>query len=299
MLSACSDSTAPQADAGGWRFDGGATCELLAPAADAGPRDYRRPEERVCGQPGERVHIVGAPDEPDNSIDESCDVFRGDIFVDPRNEVDLSFLPPLRVIEGELQITVAWKLRTLKGLERLEHAGDVVLRYGSLEDMSALSNLRSVSGKLHIHTAGSLPDLDGLEQLRTAGAVELGGIDMIENLVGLDGLEIVHGDFEISHNRSLVNLTGLSSLEQIGGQLTIDDNPSLESLEGLESLRSVDSLTIENNPKLENIEGLSNLKCVRGDLVIGSVSLSQEQIDAVVERVEVGGEVLTYSETER
>lgn len=100
------------------------------------------------------------------------------------------------------------------------------------------------------------------------GDVIISGDD-IENLDGLETIQIIRGGLWITDNPNLESLNGLHNLFHVDGVLNIGYNEALEDLNSLISLDSVGGdLKLINNSLLSQIEGLSNVQSIGGDLKI-------------------------------
>ena len=90
-------------------------------------------------------------------------------------------------------------------------------------------------------------------------------------------------------------MDALSSLKEIDGDLFIDDNRSLLDIDGLSNLERVEGyIYIVGNDGLTNIDGLSSLSYGGQDLsIVYNESLCQDDVDALVEEIEIEGEIDT------
>lgn len=197
--------------------------------------------------------------------------------------------------------------------------GDLCIDGSDLRNVGALNGLVGIEGDFVIRENKWLRDLQGLEQL---GYVD-GGIYIIYNglvaLTGLEGLERIGGDLEISCNFSLRNLNGLKKLQRVGGHLFVDattklaqidglgglvqvggtvklrDNKALRDLKGLGALRQIDEdLLLIFNSALNDLRGLEGISSVKGELTIdGHPTL--KSLEGLQNIVEVGGS-LTINE---
>ena len=117
--------------------------------------------------------------------------------------------------------------------------------------------------------------------------------------MGLENLQSIGGDLDISYNKQLRFLDGLFNLKSIGGKLVISDNNFLQikykatavprplhglSIDGDVEIKNNDVLTdlnllsnvtyigrkleIRNNRKLTNLYSLGDIEEINGDLVI-------------------------------
>ena len=158
------------------------------------------------------------------------------------------------------------ELSTFDGCERLD--GSLVLRNGFPDR----TNLRSV-----VVITGSLG----------AG----GYVGEPVTLEGLDSLEVVEGGFRFLED-NLGDFAGVPKLRTVGG-FGAEVVPSLEDFRGLENLREVHGgFRVAYNPQLRSLAGLEGLEHIHGDLTIrGNPLLAPEEIEALIDRVKVDGEV--------
>jgi hypothetical protein len=158
-------------------------------------------------------------------------------------------------------------------------------------DFSPLASLRVIGGQLGTGAFNrGLETLEGLQRLESVGALMFSN-DGIRDLSGIRNLREVEGDLNLSWLENLDRLDGLERL-QTTGRVIIQDN-ALVDLDGLSGLESVDGdLHILFNEELTSVEGLAKLKRVSGDLWIqGNPKVPKAQIDALIERIEIGGTV--------
>lgn len=254
-------------------------------------------EDKVCGQPGEILSGWQVAEL------EECTVLLGGVRTLGCGEEVCYSLPPLRVIEGELTVMdCPPEHRRLHEFDHLERIGGnlKILYCLGLEDLSGLSRLEHVEGDVEIISNNAtlnnnrLSNLKGLEGLRSIGGEVYISSNMdLESLDGLDNLESVTEDVIVGYNDLLTSLSGLSNLKQIGGKLSVFVNPMLTSFDGLENVTTLGELYISNNQGLHSLEGLSGLQRVRGDVQItNNENLPQNEIDALLARIQVDGEVI-------
>jgi len=127
------------------------------------------------------------------------------------------------------------------------------------------------------------------------GGVHVPDASALDTLDPLRDIERIDGRLTFFRNHALSDLRGLERLEGIGGPFSIrvDDSAGrFTSLDGLDALREVGSLELAGNPALASLTGLASLEVVHGDVVIeDNPSLARSEIDALLARVRVEGEV--------
>ncbi len=186
---------------------------------------------------------------------------------------NLNGLSILNSIDGTLEINQNNGLTDLSGLNNLDSIGGD-LKIGlchSLTNLNGLQNLSFVGGGLILWYDELVSNLDSLENLCFIGDyLIIGGLESLSSLYGLGNIDTI-GYLEIYQNASLTNLIGLEKLSVIEGNFKLDHNDSLINLSGLDSLNSIEGyFRIENNYYLTNLNGLENLTNIGGDLVIGT-----------------------------
>lgn len=287
LLSACSATADPGSDAEGWSVDAGVTCPR--PSADIGLVEPDYAGEKVCGDPLDELRGYSSL----TNFDHTCDVFRGDIRISATNgQTDLTVMPPLRVVAGKLSLK-GTSLESLDGLQRLEQVGRLyILGFPALEHLQGMDNLRRVDGTFELRHLAGLQNFRGMESLESVGQLAVDNCDGLQNLEGLEGLRSIDESLSITGSDAIQDLSGISGLEYVD-ILTISANNNLTSVSGAHSLRSVGKLGISSNPRLRTLDGLSQLECVHGDVHIGyNDSLPEEEVQAFLQRIEVGGEVV-------
>lgn len=150
---------------------------------------------------------------------------------------------------------------------------------GPIYDLSLLSNLTIVENGFIIKNT-DLTSLNGLESLIAVGTTNAGGFaielnNQLENMEGLDMLEVVWGDFTIKNNNNLINLSGLSSFEVVNfGDFTVSNSDNIQSLIGLEKLSFVgNSFRLSENPQLNDITSLTSLYYMSSLIILNEYSL--------------------------
>lgn len=93
---------------------------------------------------------------------------------------------------------------------------------------------------------------------------------MLNNLQGLDSIQIIEEDLKINDNPSLINVEGLDALHFVGNSFSgllsveINENDLLQNLSNLSSLAETTiGIELENNLRLEYINGFSALHKLR------------------------------------
>lgn len=137
-----------------------------------------------------------------------------------------------------------------------ELLGSVIIAGDDIVNLHGLSGVTSIGGNLSMINNELLTGLEGLNDLQTIG----GALNIGKPWVG--------------GNPSLINLTGLESLNAIGGEINISGNGALISLQGIENIdaESIQSIGIYSNPYLSNCEVQSicdYLVNPNGDVSIG------------------------------
>lgn len=111
-------------------------------------------------------------------------------------------------------------------------------------------------------------------------------------LAPLATLRRIDGGFSLFRNHVAVDLHALECLAVIGGELSIRTTDTQLSVDGLEALQEVGALRIQHT-SLRSLAGLASLAVVRGDVTIeGNPELPRSQIDALLARVTVEGQIL-------
>jgi hypothetical protein len=113
-----------------------------------------------------------------------CRVVTGDLAIEGTELSDLSAFSELRSVRGALTIRSNAKLRTLYGLEHLEHAGTLVLRANGLYGTRGLEGLRQLD-TLVIANNRLLISLRGFRNLERVGTLVVEGNARICAQVGL------------------------------------------------------------------------------------------------------------------
>ena len=146
--------------------------------------------------------------------------------------------------------------------------GDFEYSHSSQMAVPEFTQYRAILGRLNFFSATALSDISGLRNLEHLGQLNV-SYTPLRNLEGLGGLRVITDNLSIGRLPTLTSLEGLGQLQAIGGNLLIFGNEHLTSLRGLSGLCRVGgNVQITDNPMLP-----------------------QSEIDAFLDRIEVGGEV--------
>ncbi|MEM1322432.1 MAG: T9SS type A sorting domain-containing protein [Bacteroidota bacterium] len=156
--------------------------------------------------------------------------------------------------------------------------GDLTIDGGnsSITNLKGIGNVVTIEGDFLIEDT-ELTNLEDMKNLQTVnGILKIYNNDIMEALIGLEGLCDLSNGAEIIGNDRLKNLSGMDSIKLMGG-LLIFENDSLQTLKGLEKVDSIKSIpntpitgTIEigKNPQLEHLDALSNVEYMDGKLSV-------------------------------
>ena len=146
--------------------------------------------------------------------------------------------------------------------------GEFEYSYSRVSSVPEIAQYRAVTGSVTFFFATNLVDISGLRNLEHVGWLTLRSIPT-PDVRALSNLRVVTNALGIGDMQALTSLEGLERLRSVGGDLQIIGNPQLTSLRGLESLCSVGgNLQIYDNPLLP-----------------------QSEVQALLERITVGGEL--------
>lgn len=233
---------------------------------------------------------VGTPVDSDGSTSEAAFTGTGDVdsgvFPEPRPP-DLG---PDVVICGQPGEGAATdeELAALEGCEIYE--GYVSMDYPNVTSLAPLSSIRIIHGAIDVPVLNpGLETLEGLENVGWVGSMQLEA-EALKDMSALRSLTNIESLCHLE-DLPLTNLHGLEQLRTVGGSLRIKLNPELTGLEGLAGLEWIGGdLTIGGNDRLESLEGMAALRQVVGDVFITqNPMLSPVEIDAFVDRIEIGG----------
>lgn len=188
----------------------------------------------------------------------------------------LEGLESLHTLGGDLifdgNITLE-EIDALSGLSALN--GDLIIAENHVvEDLNGLLNIESIEGNVILSQQNVvLSDLTGLNSLVSVEGAFFVSLPALTTLSGLESLNYVGGDFELSNMDLLANVDELVSLMAVEGTLSIHNNSSLVNVNGIESLESVgQNLAIHDNPALSTCCGILPIMIENG--VVGEVTLA-------------------------
>jgi hypothetical protein len=179
----------------------------------------------------------------------------------------------LEIISGGVDILANDSLTNFQGFDSLYATGTDqfdrfnVVNNESLINFIGLDNINNIS-EFRISDNVSMQDLEGLNTLEIVGPgnLTISGKNLT-NLEGLDNLKSIGWEFMLLGNDELINLIGLNNLETVGGGFDIIDNPVFQNFEGLESLSSIGGIYIDACYQLEDFSGLENLVDLNNGLI--------------------------------
>ena len=173
-----------------------------------------------CGSEG---RIVSPAYDP-AAYFEGCERFLGSVDFADSNAEDLTWLSPLRRIDGFLNLFRNGELVSLQGPVALESIGELRVRFSQqLSDLTGLEALHSIDERLFIDSNEALTSLSGLEGLKVTGEVLIRDNPELESLEGLSGLRRVRGDVTIYGNPNLTS----DEIQNFLDQITVEGDTSL------------------------------------------------------------------------
>ena len=132
--------------------------------------------------------------------------------------------------------------------------------YPDISSMSGFSGLKTVNGDMKIRSVYSYSGLDNLEYIAGDFEITSGNTQGMSNLKAIGGSLIANDKDRPNYNRkSTTSINGLTGLTIISGNLIIDDT-DMQSINGIEQLKTVGGdIEISWNGVLEDISGFSGL----------------------------------------
>ena len=149
--------------------------------------------------------------------------------------------------------------------------------------------------------------------LDSHGDPEISDVDVTALFTDLSSLRVIEGAIVSTRNSELRTLQGLENVEWVGHNLLVRGSPELRSIEqlgkvtyvgralgielgSLESLRGLECLQrVEGSASLvgsfDSFEPLRRLEYIGGGLRIIALNMNRDEVDRLLDRVEVGGEV--------
>ena len=135
----------------------------------------------------------------------------------------------------------------------------VDLGYPEISSMSGFSGLKTVNGDMKIRSVYSYSGLDNLEYIAGDFEITSGNTQGMSNLKAIGGSLIADTDAHNYNQERTTSINGLTGLSIISGNLIIDDT-DMQSINGIEQLKTVGGdIEISGNGVLEDISGFSGL----------------------------------------
>ena len=173
--------------------------------------------------------------------------------------LNINALTSFTIISGKLNISNNDSLLDIDGLNQIQSLQSLTINENlNLLSIDGISNIDSIEEDIFISKNFKLTNIDALSNISTIKNIVISFNFILKDLNGLSSLTNVENSFKIDGNYSqtplnigLINLMGLDNLTTIGGEFNILDNEDLLSLDGLESLISVGgTIWIDDNTSL-------------------------------------------------
>lgn len=220
-------------------------------------------------------HTVIEGDDADAQAKAFCEQYNateGQMYISGVDWEDMSRLSCLCDVGDVLAIVSSPNLKSLRGLESLEHITTTLglVNLPLVEDLGGLQNA-CIGQDLYATGLDSISDLRGLRPATDMpGYLYFNSNDFQLSMLGLGGLRSVGGDIFVGEMDSLQDFAGLDGLESIGLRFEVRDSQWVEDFRGLGSLRSIgqssseeaigdDMLRLENLARLSSFSGLDSL----------------------------------------
>ena len=177
------------------------------------------------------------------------ETFDGD--VDISNQSDVNALSHLAIIDGDLRITSDSNL-----------------------DFSPLNGLVEVTGTIWLEDNPAQTQFNGFDCLREVDALLMYRNPALEEIVGFNQLETIHGYLEITNSDTtttayLRRISGFTSLQSLRGGIIFYRMPFLVSIPHFSALKTIGAtLDFNRLTSLSDIPGFVNLVSVGRDLII-------------------------------
>ena len=131
----------------------------------------------------------------------------------------------------------------------------VDLGYPEISSMSGFSGLKTVNGDMKIRSVYSYSGLDNLEYIAGDFEITSGNTQGMSNLKAIGGSLIATRDAHTYHKERTTSINGLTGLTIISGNLIIDET-GMQSINGLEQLKTVGGdIEISRNGVLDAYSG--------------------------------------------
>lgn len=192
------------------------------------------------------------------------------LFIYSTGLKNISGFGSIHTMRGKIDVGGNRALVSIHGFQNLSRVDKHLWVYGNpnLTDISGFQGLKEVQKEFVIFGNG-LPSIGGLKNLVVIGALICADNPALTNFDGLENVNVVNGDLNVTGNTQLSNVDGLKNVKKVHGSINILSNNGLENIHGLRNVTLVEgNLTIRANVALEDVEGLKGLLNVTGDLVI-------------------------------
>ena len=193
----------------------------------------------------------------------------------PNPITNLKSLCSLVTVTGSLTINGGPQLTTLEGLHKLE----------------SIENDFSVIGL-------TAQDFTGLKSLTSTGELLISD-SQLESFQGLDNLQIIYGNFNITNTTGLTNFRGLENLEQVNSVVNLIES-DISSYEGLSGLKVVGALDYDDSFEVNDFTGLVSLTTVSAYVILDrnrnniTSFKGLEQVERIGDIFMTAGEVRTF-----
>lgn len=196
-------------------------------------------------------------------------VFEGSLFITSLSET--ARLRGCTRITGDLNISIL-DAAEVTGLESLEIVDGTLTVGPSFDEMGFISPIKSLSGLARVRQANglklwalSVPSLRELASLREVRTLEIGNLDQLGDLAGLENLSWQLAS--IMENDQLRSVQGLNVPATVDG-IQIGTNQVLRDIGNLATLQTAGSVMLQQLPALTELKGLSGLREVQAILSI-------------------------------
>ncbi len=212
----------------------------------------------------------------------------GELTVEDKTEFEYQINP---ILTATVSVSNGTNVETSLVTVNLEERsnifiGNVVLTSQEEVDNFGLERYTEITGYLSIGVFDGVENINNLNSLLGLNYIGnylvIGFNNKLSNLDGLDSLIHIKTWAQINHNSTLKNINGLRNLKKVGdptflnsGSVSIGSNPELQNLDGLLGLTEVSGyIHISHNTSLLNIDGLANLESIEYLLIRNNDNIS-------------------------
>lgn len=238
-------------------LSGCASCDEAQ--VDMTPPDCPAPEDIVrmdCPKPENNLSLtVYKPKDLEQVCQSPCKQFQGTLTLSG----DAAYsLEPLAHLEQIGVLNVFNKgIRNLKQLKNLKTLDSLQVRFSALENLEGLEQLQELPNGLVMEDNGRLTSLKGLDNVKYIGGFNttVANNPNLRTIGSLNKLERTVAAFDISYNDSLVDIDGFRNMNHPQeSALGIISNPRLIKLTGLEEIKEIKVLLFRGNSSLSECE---------------------------------------------